>query len=192
MLSTAITMAVKTMAELAGPCRFGMSAASHSDHGMRLSAHIHHSSGRCWRIPARKNAPSMARICPGPHGQPPHQAAGTSGTSSSASQPIRQASIGCLAASGSGATTGMASSSCPGRAKAPPRLATQRTAVATTSAACAAWRSCAERHRHTGGGSGPASTWISPCHARFTAVCAVPREPLAARGMPGIRVTTQG
>src|SRR6516165_4203977 len=135
MLSTAITTAVKIMVALAGPCRFGRSAMSHRHHGMRLSAHIHHSSGRRWRIPARQNAPSMASICPGPHGQPPHQAAGTSGTSSSASQPIRQASIGYLAASGSGATAGKASSSCPSPAKLPTRLAAHSASVTTPSAA---------------------------------------------------------
>ena len=134
MLSTAIATAVKMMVAPAGPFRFGTSAASHSHHGMRLSAHIHHSAGRCWRIPARQNAPSSARICPAPHGQPPRQAAGTSGASSSASHPIRQASIGYRAASGSGATTGTASSSCPHVAT-PARLATQSASVATASAA---------------------------------------------------------
>ena len=44
----------------------GMSAASHSHHGMRLSAHIHHSTGRCWRIPARQNAPAARAPAPGP------------------------------------------------------------------------------------------------------------------------------
>ena len=34
------------MVALAGPFRSGMSAVSHSHHGMRLSAHIHHSTGR--------------------------------------------------------------------------------------------------------------------------------------------------
>jgi len=94
MLSTAIAAAVKTMVALAGPFRSGTSAASHSHHGMRVSAHIHHSAGRGWRTPARQNAPSSASTCPRPHGQPPHQAAGTSGAPSSASHPILQASIG--------------------------------------------------------------------------------------------------
>src|SRR5262249_3925862 len=49
---------------LAGTFGFGTSAVSHSDHGIRVSAHIHHSSGRCWRIPARQNAPSSAKISP--------------------------------------------------------------------------------------------------------------------------------
>ena len=133
----------------------------------------------------------MASICPGPHGQPPHQAAGTSGATSRASHPIRQASIGYLAASGSGATTGTASSSCPGWAKAPTRLAAQSTSVTTPSAAYPARRSCDDCHRHTGGGSGPVSTRISPCHARFTAVRAAPRAPLG-REMPGICFTIQG
>ena len=110
MLSTAIAAAAKTRVALAGPFRSGMSLISHTHHGMSVSAHIHHSAGRRCRIAARQNAPSSARICGGPHGQPPHQAAGSSGESSSASHPARQASIGCLAASGSGSTTTRASS----------------------------------------------------------------------------------
>jgi len=41
-LSTATATAVKTKVAPAGPFRFGTSAASHSHHGMRLRAHIHH------------------------------------------------------------------------------------------------------------------------------------------------------
>ena len=53
------------------PFRSGTSAASYSHHGMRVSAHIHHSSVRCWRIPARQKAPSSASICPGAHASLP-------------------------------------------------------------------------------------------------------------------------
>ncbi len=113
MLSVATVAAVKMMVALAGPFRCGTSAMSHRHQGMRLSAHIHHSSGRRCRIPARTNAASRASTPGGLHGQPPHQAAGTSGASNSASHPIRHASIGYQAASGSGATTATASSRCP-------------------------------------------------------------------------------
>ena len=112
-LSTAIAVAVNTTVALAGPFRSGMRTTSHSPHGMRVSAHIQASTGRGCRIPASTNAASSAATCGGPHGQPPHQAAGTSGDSSRASHPARQAAIGYRAASGSGSTRTAASSRCP-------------------------------------------------------------------------------
>jgi hypothetical protein len=149
-----------------------MSLTSHTDHGTSVRAHIHHSAGRGCRTPARPKAPSSASTCAGPHGQPPHHAAGSSGESSRASHPARQAIIGYLAASGSGATTAMASATCHAPAGGwAPLEATWWTWVApmkhnasvtAASAAYAARRSCGERQFHAGAGLGPASTWMRP------------------------------
>ncbi len=213
MLSTAIATVANAMVALAAPFKSGTSAVSHSHHGMRVSAHIHHSSGRGWRTPASQKAPSRASSCGGPHGQPPHQAAGTSGVSSSASHPSRQASMGYRAASGSGATTATASARCarlagswptgfrivagssPCRPATPriwPALTMQSASVASPSAAYAARRSCGERHLHTGAGAGPISTMISPHHARLTWAYAAPPAPRAAGAMPTFRSTISG
>ena len=185
MLSTTIAAAVNTTVALAGPFRSGMSLISHPHHGMSVSAHIHHSAARRCRTAARQKAPSSTISCGGPQGQPPHQAAGSSGESSRASHPVRHASIGYFAASGSGATTARASATCHALAGGwEPLVATWCTwvtlmkhsaSVAAASAAYSARRSCRERQRHAGAGSGPASTWI--------------RAGQAAAAIPGNRFT---
>jgi hypothetical protein len=60
--------------------------------------------------------------------------------------------------------------------------------VAIPSTAYAARRCDGERHRHAGAASGPASTWISPLHARR----ATRRVLLAAGAVPGIGFTISG
>ncbi len=107
-----IAAAVNTTVALTGPFRSGTRIASQRHQGMRVSAHIHHRAARSCRTAARQNTASSASTCGGPQGQPPHQPAPTSGLSSRPSQPTRQASIGSLAASGSGSTTRTASSAC--------------------------------------------------------------------------------
>ncbi|MFY9887489.1 MAG: hypothetical protein WAK71_04195 [Streptosporangiaceae bacterium] len=46
MLSAAIVPAVKTMVAPRGPFKSARSLAAQIDQGMRVSAHIHHSTGR--------------------------------------------------------------------------------------------------------------------------------------------------
>ncbi len=208
-LSTAIAAAVNTMVALAGPFRSGMSAISHRPHGIRLSAHIQASAARGWRIPARANAPSSAATCGGPHGQPPHQAAGTSGDSSRPSHPARQASIGYRAASGSGSTRTAASSRCsmvggnwlvpgtgdPCSAATPckvPAFRMMSPTVVRASAAYAARRSWSERHGQATAGAGRASTCTSApapaSHQRRAAAGPARGAPAAAGALPVIRV----
>jgi hypothetical protein len=174
-LSTAIAVAVKITVAAAGPFRFGMSFTNHPTQGMSVSDHIHHTAARRCRTAARQKTPSIASTCGGPHGQPPHQAAGSSGDSSRTNHPTRQAAIGYVTASGSGSTAAIASTTCqaPAGDWAPPEAAwftwvalTKHSAsVAAPSAAYSARRCCCEGRRHAGAGSGPVSTWMRACRA---------------------------
>ena len=153
------------------------------------------------------NAPSSAATCGGPHGQPPHQATGTSGASSRPSQPARQASIGYRAASGSGSTSAAASSRCPmvggswlvsgtagpcsaGTPCRVPALRMISASVPRASAAYAARRSWAERHRQADGGAGRASTWTRAAHQRRGTADPGHGIRPAAGALPGVRVTS--
>ncbi len=121
--------------------------------------------------------------------------------SSSASHPIRQPSSEYRAASSSGATTTTATASSvrpmldwelngvggtPSCACMLARLTTHSASVVALSAMYAR-----RRHggcHHAGAASGPASTWISPRHARRATLGAL----LAAGAVPGIRFTISG